>query len=381
MKLSVIIVNYNVRFFLELCLQSVQEALVSIDSEIIVVDNASTDNSCKMVVDKFPSVNLIANNDNLGFSKANNQGVAIAKGEYVLILNPDTVVGENTLKKTLDFAEKQSDFGALGVQLIDGKGNFLPESKREIPTPKISFYKMLGWIKNNSKNYYANHLSADENGKIAVLVGAFMLMKRSVYSKIGGFDERYFMYGEDIDLSFKILKSGYQNYYYGNEKVIHFKGESTIKDKNRLYNFYNAMEIFYDTHFKENKLYDFMMKVGIKFWYMLKFFGLKKQLSPDINAKKTLCVGDKKYVFDKLKSINSRVQECDKITNEELKTIIKNNTIEEVIFDNNEMLYQEIIDSIIALKNGVTFKIHPKNTNYILGSNSSETRGEVIILD
>lgn len=375
MKLSLIIVSYNVQHFLELCLQSVQEALKNIDSEVIVVDNASADDSCKVVADKFPSVNLIANNDNLGFSKATNQGVAIAKGEYVLILNPDTVVGENTLKNALNFAEKQSDFGALGVQLIDGKGDFLPESKREIPTPKISFYKMLGWTKNNSKNYYANYLSADENGKVAVLVGAFMLMKRSVYNEVGGFDERYFMYGEDIDLSYKILKNGYQNYYYGNEKVIHFKGESTIKDKNRLYDFYKAMEIFYNTHFKVNKVYDFMMKFGIRIWKTLSFFGLKKKKN-NIESKEENIVyfGSDMFVFNQLKSLK-HIKKVLQYNGETLAPAV-------IVFDNNNLPYYEIIDKMTLLKNKIlTFKIHPKNTNFILGSNSSETQGEVIILD
>jgi len=381
MKLSVIIVNYNVRYFLELCLQSVQEALVDIDSEVIVVDNNSEDDSCKMVTDKFPAVKLIANKENFGFSKANNQGVTIAKGEYILILNPDTVVGKDTFSKILKFAKTRHNFGALGVKLIDGKGTFLPESKRGIPTPKASFYKLIGFTSKKTGKYYANHLKENETGIVDILVGAFMLMKRKVYKEVKGFDERYFMYGEDIDLSYKILNKGYQNYYFADTQVIHYKGESTIRDVQNLHNFHKAMEIFYDEHFKINKAYDFVMKIGIKFWYALKFFGLKKETKLIYKAKRTLCIGDNKDIKSKLKLVNVEVFDCAGTSFEEIKKCIKQHHIEEVVFDNDVMLYQEIIDNIDALKNGITFKIHPKNTNFILGSNSSESRGEVVMLD
>ena len=220
MKLSVVILNYNVRYFLELCLQSVQAALETIPSEIIVIDNNSEDESCDMVKDKFPSITLIENNSNIGFSKANNQAVQVAKGEYVCILNPDTVVAEDTFKSVLNFADKQTNLGIVGCRLIDGSGKYLPESKRNIPLVNIAIKKVLG----NSKGYYANHVKEFDVAKVDVLVGAFMLLKRSLYNSLGGFDEDYFMYGEDIDLSYKSLKKGNDNYYFGETSVIHYKG-------------------------------------------------------------------------------------------------------------------------------------------------------------
>ena len=245
MELSVVILNYNVKFFLELCLKSVEQSITSIDAEIIVVDNDSSDDSCDMVKQKFPSVTLISNKENVGFAKANNQGVKIAKGEYVCILNPDTVIAEDTFIKLLEFAKTKSDIGAIGCKLIDGSGKFLPESKRNVPVVKVALQKLFG----NGKNYYANHLNENETGKVDVLVGAFMFLKRDVYIKVKGFDEDYFMYGEDIDLSYKLLQSGFQNYYFGETTCIHYKGESTAKDKKYTERFYKAMKLFYKKHF------------------------------------------------------------------------------------------------------------------------------------
>ncbi|HIP48833.1 MAG TPA: glycosyltransferase, partial [Lutibacter sp.] len=187
MKLSIIIVNYNVRYFLEQCLLSVQAALQGIDGEIIVVDNVSKDGSCKMLKEVFPDVILIENTENVGFSKANNQGVAIAKGEYVLILNPDTLVVEDTFSKILYQANQLPNLGILGVKLVDGTGRFLPESKRGLPTPKVSFNKMFGISNPNKGKYYATHLTEDQSGNIEVLVGAFMLIERTKYNEVKGF--------------------------------------------------------------------------------------------------------------------------------------------------------------------------------------------------
>lgn len=189
MKLSVVILNYNVRYFLELCLKSVEASLVNIDAEIIVVDNQSSDDSCDMVKTKFPKVKLIENNDNFGFSKGNNIAVAEAKGEYVCILNPDTVVEEHTFEDLLQFADNQSNLGILGCRLIDGQGRFLPESKRNVPRPMVAIKKMLGF----PKSYYVSDLDEKSIGNSSVFVGAFMLMKRDIYNQVQGFDEDYFM--------------------------------------------------------------------------------------------------------------------------------------------------------------------------------------------
>jgi len=250
MQLSVVILNYNVRYFLEQCVLSVQEALNGIDGEIIVVDNNSTDDSCLMMKQRFPDVTLIENKENFGFPKGNNIGVNIAKGEYICILNPDTVVAEDTFKKILDFAVKIPELGIVGCKLIDGTGNFLPESKRGTPTPWVAFTKISGLYKFLPKNknfnkYYASHLLETETGKVDVLIGAFMLLKRDLYIEVGGFDEDCFMYSDDIDLSYTILKKGYSNYYFHETSIIHYKGESTLKDKVYLKRFADAMRFFY----------------------------------------------------------------------------------------------------------------------------------------
>lgn len=257
MKLSIVIVNYNVKHFLEQCLHSVEKAIKNIDAEVFVVDNNSVDGSNGMLVHKFPWVRLIANNKNLGFSKANNQAIRMATGEYVLLLNPDTVVEENTFVKVLAFMDEKPDAGGLGVKMIDGKGKFLPESKRGLPTPWVAFYKMFGLsalFKNSKKfgKYHLSYLSCNEVHQVDVLAGAFMLMRKETLDKVGLLDEDYFMYGEDIDLSYRITKGGYKNYYYPGTTIIHYKGESTKKGSlNYVRMFYNAMIIFARKHFSK----------------------------------------------------------------------------------------------------------------------------------
>ena len=235
MQLSVIILNYNVRYFLQQCILSVQSALQGIESEIIVVDNNSPDDSCAMVKEFFPEVTLIENNENTGFPKGNNIGVAAAKGKYICILNPDTVVSNDTFIKALDFAGKQKDLGIVGVKFIDGTGNFLPESKRGTPTPWVAFTKVSGiyrffpgWAVFNK--YYAQHLKESSVGKVEILTGAFMIMERELYLNVGGFDEGCFMYSDDVDLSYTVLQKGRSNYYFSGTTIIHYKGESTVKD-------------------------------------------------------------------------------------------------------------------------------------------------------
>ena len=387
MKLSVIIVNYNVRYFLELCLQSVQDALLEIDSEIIVVDNKSTDNSCKMVSEKFPEVVLIENKENLGFSKANNQGVAKSRGHYILILNPDTVVAKDTFSNIIEFAKSRHNFGALGTKLIGGNGEFLSESKRGIPTPLVSLFKLTGITSRDTGRYYANHLKANETGIVDILVGAFMFMTRKVYNEVRGFDEQYFMYGEDIDLSYKILNKGYQNYYYADSKVIHYKGESTIRDAKRLGHFHEAMDIFYREHFKVNRLYDLVMYVGINIWYLLKALQRSNgKEKPSVLPESIVYCGKDDKVYEKLKRVCNSKSKLFRFLAEDnvqgLRDFVKSNGIKEIVFDNNSISYKEIISNISYLKNQeITFKIHPRNTNYIIGSNNSKSRGEVFVFE
>lgn len=255
-KLSIIIVSYNVCHFLEQTIRSIlRSSLNKTDYDVIVVDNNSSDSTCLMMEQQFPNILLVANTQNTGFSKANNQGIAIAKGAYVLLLNPDTVLAEDTIETCTAFMDKHPKCGALGVRMVDGSGKFLPESKRGLPTPKASFYKIFGLAKLFPKNkifgqYHLNYLPEFEINKIDVLSGAFMFMRKEALEKAGCLDENFFMYGEDIDLSYRIQLAGYDNYYLPTTTIIHYKGESTKKDSvNYVKVFYQAMFIFAKKHF------------------------------------------------------------------------------------------------------------------------------------
>ena len=269
MKLTVIIVNYNVRHFLEQCLISVLQAMRKIDGEIIVVDNNSADGSCSMIISNFPEIKLIRNSSNLGFAKANNQAIKIASGEFILLLNPDTVVEEETFHECIGFMDANKDAGAAGVKMIDGKGKFLPESKRALPTPLTAFYKIFGLnlLFPGSKSfnrYYLGHLSENEIHKIDVLTGAFMFIRKEALDKAGLFDEDYFMYGEDIDLSYRLMKTGYNNYYLPEPSIIHYKGESTRRsDFNLTKHFYKSMLIFVKKHFGKEKITPLILIINV----------------------------------------------------------------------------------------------------------------------
>lgn len=273
MQLSIVIVNYNVRYFLEQCLLSVKRAIEGIQAEVFVVDNASADGSVEMVQQKFPFVKTIANKNNVGFSKANNQAIEMATGKYVLLLNPDTVVAEDTFSKCMAFMDARPDVGALGVRMVEGKGNFLPESKRGLPTPAVAFYKTFGLSKLFPKSetfgrYHLGFLSEQETNEVEILSGAYMFMRKSALDKTGLLDETFFMYGEDIDLSYRIIKAGYKNFYFADTTIIHYKGESTKKGSlNYVKVFYNAMIIFARKHFSGNQsgLFSLLINFAIVF--------------------------------------------------------------------------------------------------------------------
>lgn len=265
MKLSVIIVSYKVPYFLQQTLHSVQQAAQHVPTQIIVVDNKSEDGSVEMVRELFPTVALIANTQNTGFATANNQGIAIATGDYILFLNPDTVVSEDTFVQCVRFMEQHPKVGGLGVKMIDGAGIFLPESKRGFPSPAVAFYKTFGlssiFPKSRKFNHYhLGYLDKEQNHQVEVLSGAFMLMPKVVLDKIGHWDEAFFMYGEDIDLSYRVIKGGYQNYYLADTTIIHYKGESTKKGSlNYVKTFYEAMIIFAKKHFVGSKASTFIL--------------------------------------------------------------------------------------------------------------------------
>ncbi len=273
MQLSIVIVNYNVRYFLEQCLHSVYRSGKDLDMEVFVVDNQSVDGSTEMVREKFPRVRLIANDKNVGFSKANNQAIRKAKGKYVLLLNPDTVVEDDTLPKVVSFMEAHPDAGGLGVKMLDGQGRFLPESKRGLPTPGVAFCKIFGlsalFPKSKTFNrYHLGYLDHDETHQVDVLSGAFMLMRKEALDKTGLLDEKFFMYGEDIDISHRLVKAGYNNYYYPGARIIHYKGESTKKSSvNYVLVFYNAMIIFARKHFSEKNARIFSVLIHMAVYF------------------------------------------------------------------------------------------------------------------
>lgn len=281
-KLSVVIVNYNVKYFLEQALLAVRRAAQGLDVTVWVVDNASKDGSVELVREHFEEVRLIANDKNVGFSTANNQAIAQSEAEYVLLLNPDTVVAEDTFEKCLAFMDATPRAGGLGVKMIDGTGQFLPESKRGFPSPLVAFYKTFGFGKFFPRSprfnqYYLGHLSKDATCKADVLSGAFMLMRKSVLDEIGYLDEAFFMYGEDIDLSYRIVQAGWDNYYLADTTIIHYKGESTKKGSlNYVKTFYQAMIIFTRKHFSGRKLaglFIAMLRAGIYFRAFITLLG------------------------------------------------------------------------------------------------------------
>ena len=244
-KISIVIVSYNVCQLLDECLQSVKRALQGIDGEIYVVDNLSTDATVETLQPRHPDVHFIANQENVGFARANNQAIRCVDSEYVLLLNPDTVVYENTLHGVLDFMDSHPEAGGAGVRMLTREGYAAPESRRALPTPWVAMLKMLG----ATQRYYMSHLSWDEPGQIEVISGAFFMLRRKALDQIGMLDEDYFMYGEDIDLSFRLLKGGWQNWYLPFD-IIHYKGESTQKSTFRyVHTFYQAMLIFFRKHY------------------------------------------------------------------------------------------------------------------------------------
>lgn len=274
MDLSIIIVNYNVKGLMEQCLLSVLKATAKIKAEIIVVDNASTDGSRDFFSGRFETVHFTWSDVNLGFGKANNLALRKARGEYVLFLNPDTVVPEDCFEKCIGFFRTHEDCGALGVRMLDEKGHFLKESKRGFPTPARSFFKMVGLSKlfPHSKifsGYHVGHLPENQNHEVEVLAGAFMMLSTEALNRVKGFDEDFFMYGEDIDLSCRIREAGLKNYYFAETSILHYKGKST-PNRSAFYNrhFYGAMKIFVNKHYAAEpvKKYAMLAAIHIRKW-------------------------------------------------------------------------------------------------------------------
>ncbi|MBP9793275.1 MAG: glycosyltransferase family 2 protein [Flavobacterium sp.] len=376
MQLSVIILNYNVRYFLEQCVLSVQKALEGIDGEIIVVDNNSSDDSCAMMKQRFPNVKLIENKENSGFPKGNNIGVAEAKGEYICILNPDTVVAEDAFSKVIARYEViSSSVGIIGCKLIDGTGNFLPECKRGVPTPWVAFTKIFSLYKifpksNFFNQYYAQHLNENETGKADILVGAFMVMKRDLYLEVGGFDENCFMYSDDIDLSYMVLKKGKSNYYFHETSVIHYKGESTVRDGTYMKRFREAMMFFYKKHFGGSFFFDMLMRMGA-FAFLL--FKKNQQQNKSRNIDITILFSKKKDTPYNLK-VDKIVANFNDFKNDSKKNI-------EILFDIHTFSFKDIIAFMEKNKaNNLTFKNYIPESGFLIGSNHANDIGQVINL-
>ena len=262
MKLSVVIVSYNVRELLTACIESVVKASEGIDAEVFVVDNKSADDTVEVISRDYPWVHLINNKENLGFSKANNIAIRQSEGEYVLLLNPDTVVAEGTLRGVVEFMDQHPEAGGAGVRMHNADGTLAPESRRAVPTPLVAARKMLGF----TKRYYMSNLSWDKPGKIEVVSGAFMMLRRKAIDQVGLLDEDFFMYGEDIDLSYRLLKGGWQNWYLPLD-IIHYKGQSTQKSDFRyVHVFYQAMLIFFRKHYSHLSIF-FTLPVKVAIYF------------------------------------------------------------------------------------------------------------------
>lgn len=417
MQLSIIIVSYNVKFFLEQCLASVLDAIEHFEAEVWVVDNASSDYTIDFLKSKFPWVKFIENRKNVGFSKANNQALKECFGKYVLFLNPDTLIAEDTLVRCISLLEADRQAGALGVRMIDGSATFLPESKRSFPSPLTSLYKLAGLASlfpssSVFSRYSLGYLDQNKNYEVDVLSGAFMLVKKDILIKLKGFDEAFFMYGEDIDLSYRIQKMGYKNYYFGESTIIHFKGKSTLKkDLRYIKMFYQAMYIFVRKHYNGKSAYLFTLgiwlrasvaaasqiavKTRVKFIELISNFLRDKKLKKKSEKEQMRIIAGTEEEFAEVKNlldqssfkqkITGRIAIDDKRENALgditiLNKLIQDMNITEVIFCRGKLSYSEIMEIIQKLPKKVSLRFHAKGTESIVGSDSKNTNGEYIVV-
>ncbi len=374
MKFSVVILNYNVKYFLDACLQSVRIAVAGKDAEIIVADNHSTDGSKTYFEDKYTDVKFLWFQENLGFAKAYNRAVQSAKGEYLLILNPDTLVAENILDVFENFADSHPDFGIIGGKMIDGTGHFLPESKRGIPTPIVAFskltklYKLLNFKPFNK--YYALHLDENQTGKADILTGALMFVKKQTYLDVGGFDEQYFMYGEDIDLSYTVLQTGKKNYYLSQAKIIHFKGESTAKDDAYYKRFFDTTFQFYKKHFRSFPVQEFLMKSIFKLWLKTKIIKATKPQFQKHFAHTYTIVGTES---------NNEAKNTIPISKTFKINDIEHNSL--LIFDVDTLNFSDIINIMENHRDKhLYYRFRYNQSGFIIGSDTKDQLGNVEML-
>ena len=385
MQLSVIIVSYNVKYFLEQCLCSLQIAIANIAAEIIIIDNASADGSVEYLERQFPDFRFTGNRKNIGYARANNQGLRQASGKFILFLNPDTILPEDCLEKVLRFAEAHVQCGACGVRMLDGNGRFLPESKRAFPSLKTSFYKLSGLtaLLPQSKRfarYYLAHLAETQNHEVDVLSGAFLLAPKQVLDQLGGFDEQFFMYGEDIDLSYRLQQAGYKNYYLAETSIIHYKGQSTKKETFKyVLLFYKAMSIFVRKHYHGSRLWRFIIIVQITIWLRATFsalrniFRVRSGLQVSRISRITTCIVGAPHEVNRVTSIIAKQRHPSRniIPVPPKPGFAKSVAAllpQEIIFCVGTLSYAAIIALMQELPGGISFKIHGEGSNSMVGS-------------
>jgi N-acetylglucosaminyl-diphospho-decaprenol L-rhamnosyltransferase len=378
MRLTVIIVSYNVRYFLEQCLCSVRKAVQAIgenEAEIIVVDNDSKDGTVNYLRDKFPSAIFISNKQNVGFAKANNQALRQAKGKYVLFLNPDTILPEDIFSKTIAFLDANPKAGALGVRMIDGSGQFLKESKRGLPTAWASFCKMTGLTTKFPQSklfakYYVGHLAENKTQPVDVLSGAFMLARKHVLDELRGFDEQFFMYAEDIDLSYRILQLGYQNYYFADAGIIHFKGESTKKDAKYVKLFYKAMHQFVRKHYRSGGglLFSGLLNTAIRLKSGLAQKQNKKEAPPRAAVSHAALEGDLRTAA----RLNALLLKSSVKLQEGSSNII--------LCEGESYSFSKIIIRLQELQSSHKAMVHASGSGSIVGSADKDNQGTVMVI-
>ena len=380
--LSVIIVSYNVEHFLHLCLESVYAATKNIQVEVIVIDNASADKSVDMVRKQFPSTRVIANVDNLGFGKANNQAAKLAKGRYLCILNPDTIVSQNTFEQFIELHESNPNLAISGPQLTDGTGQFLRESKRGLPTIQAAVFKSLGLFKLSPSlfgQYYNLRIPQNQSGKTDVLVGAFMFLRKRLYDQLAGFDENFFMYGEDIDISHRSLKLGLTNFYLSEAKVIHFKGESTPKNKAYETRFFNAMSYYYNKNFSHNWLLNSVFLLGS---YVFSKF--KRIMSSRRDETKPVLVNDWILLSANpalYKSVQANIFPSMKQCQSLLEVLqVETNGLTGIVFDMRSIQWNEVISFMQLHQTRYIYKFISSDNKRIIGSSDVLSRGSGAII-
>ena len=398
-KVSVIIVNYNVKYFLENCLLSVLKSVKNVRAEIIVADNDSTDGSSDYFKDRFPDVHFILLPENVGFAKANNKALQYATGEYILFLNPDTIIAEDTIDCCILYMEQDRNAGALGVQMIDGSGHFLPESKRGLPDTKSSFGKITGlgkFLPDLFGGYYASQLKKNETGPVDVLAGAFFFTRKVILDKVGLFDEQFFMFGEDVDLSYRIQKAGYKNIYLGSTSIIHFKGESSQKKSAAYRNyFFGAMHLFVNKHPHKNKnLLHAAIYINACISKCKSLFSLS--VKPSSNVRKTALICKQDQFTEVIKILKhaefpvtimgrmaTDIQDKDHCfgNTEQLPVFLKNNMIDQLVICGTTVRNKDAMLLISKFASKVSFLFLQERSSVIVGSDDKNSNGIFIAAD